>query len=49
MGMDIDYIVAKQYIEKLEKILSNINYGGRENIADDIIEFVDKMEIKYQS
>jgi hypothetical protein len=47
MGMDVDYVVAKQHIEKLEKLLSNQPHGEREVVCDDIIEFVKKMDKKY--
>ena len=47
MGMDIDYIAAKKAIEDLEKLLNNKEHGEREEIADDIIEFVKKMKVKY--
>ena len=47
MGMDVDYVVANQNIEKLEKLLSSQPHGEREAICDDIIEFVTKMEEKY--
>ena len=45
--MDVDYIAGKQAIEELEKLLSNQEHGEREQIADDIIEFVEKMKVKY--
>ena len=47
MGLDVDYLPAKQAIEKLEKILSDQQHGKREKIADEIIEFVEKMRIKW--
>lgn len=47
MGLDVDYLAAKQAIEKLEKILSDQQHGKREKIADEIIEFVEKMRIKW--
>lgn len=49
MGMDVDYIAGKQAIEELEKILGDKEHGKREEIADDIIEFVKKMKVKYKS
>lgn len=48
MPLDVDYIAAKQSIEKLEKILSDIQHSEREEIADDIILFVDKIRKKYK-
>lgn len=45
--MDIDYIAVKQAIEELIKLFSDQEHGEREEIADDIIEFVEKMKIKY--
>ncbi len=45
--MDIDYIAAKKAIEDLVKLLNNKEHGEREKIADDIIEFVKKMKVKY--
>jgi hypothetical protein len=46
MGLDIDYLAAKQAIDELEKILSDTPHGKREKIADEIIEFVDKLKEK---
>jgi hypothetical protein len=47
MGMDVDYIAGKQAIEELEKLFSKQGHGEREEIADEIIEFVEKMKVKY--
>jgi len=47
MGMDVDAIAAKQYIDILEKILSAQPHGEREEIADEIIEFVESIAKKY--
>ena len=47
MGMDIDYIAVKKAIKDLEKLLSDKEHGEREQIADDIIEFVEKMKVKH--
>ena len=47
MGMDVDAVVAQQYIDILEKILSAQPHGEREEIVDDIIEFVEVMAKKY--
>lgn len=49
MALDIDYIFTKQAIDELEKLVSDQNHGERGEIADDIIEFVEKMKIKYGS
>jgi len=48
MGMDVDMIVGRQAIERLEKLLLDQPHGEREDIADDIIEFVEKMKKKYE-
>ncbi len=48
MGIDVDYIAAKQAIDSLEKLLTDQEHGEREEIADEIIDFVEKMEIKYK-
>lgn len=45
--MDVDYIAAKDSIEELEKLLYNQTHGEREEIADDIIEFVESMKKKW--
>ena len=46
--MDVDYIAGEQAIEKIKKSLSDVPHGKRENIADEIIEFADKLEKKYK-
>ena len=47
MAMDIDYVVAKEALEKLDEILSSMPHGEREMIADDYLEFLDKIKKKY--
>ena len=47
--MDVDYIAGKQAIEELEKLFSDQEHGERGEIADDIIEFVELMKVKYGS
>jgi len=48
MGLDVDYITAKQAIEKVQKTLSTQQHGEREEIADEIIEFAEKLEKKWK-
>ena len=48
MGMDIDYIAAKDAIDKLESLLINQPHGEREEIADEILNFVQQIEKKYE-
>lgn len=48
MGMDLDYLVAKQAIEELEEIVSDTPHGQRESIAKDISKFVEEMKIKHK-
>lgn len=47
MGLDVDYIFAKQSIEELEKLLRDQPHDERGEIADEIIAFVDAMKIKW--
>lgn len=44
MGMDIDYIAARESIKELEKLLFDTEHGEREEISNDIITFVEKMK-----
>ena len=48
MPMDVDYIVAKDAIDELHELLSDMPHGEREEIADEIIEFVEKMKQKWK-
>jgi hypothetical protein len=48
MGLDVDYVAASNSIEELEEILRDTPHGKREKIADDIIEFVEKLKKKYK-
>lgn len=48
MGMDVDYIAGKQAIDKLEKLFGDLQHGERNEFADEIIEFVENMNIKYK-
>jgi len=47
MGIDVDYLAAKQAIDELTEMLSNTPHGKREKLADDIIEAVEKIKEKY--
>lgn len=49
MPMDVDYIVAKDAINELDKLLSNVPHGEREEIADEIIQFVETIEKKWKN
>lgn len=49
MPLDVDAVFAMDAIEVLTKLVSNQPHGERGEIADDIIEFVDKMEQKYKN
>jgi hypothetical protein len=42
MGMDLDWIFAKAKIDELEKYLGDIPHGERQEVADEIIEMIDK-------
>jgi hypothetical protein len=46
-GMDVDYIAAESAIKELQELLIDIPHGEREEIADEIIEFVEKMKTKF--
>jgi len=48
MGLDVDFIVAKDSIEELKVLLSAQPHGKREKIADEIIDFVEKMQEKWK-
>ena len=49
MPLDVDAVVAHQYIEKLSRLVGSLPHMKREEICDDIIEFVDKMEEKHKN
>jgi hypothetical protein len=48
MPMDIDYIAAKHAIDELSRLLNEQEHGEREEIADEIINFVEKMKEKWK-
>lgn len=48
MGMDLDYLAAKQSLDSLSRLLSKTPHGERESIADDIILAVAKIEEKHR-
>lgn len=47
MPLDVDIIAARQSLERLERLASSLPHMGREDIADDILEFENKMKEKY--
>lgn len=48
MPMDVDYVTAKAALEELDEILSSIPHGKRKMIADDYLDFLDAMIMKYR-
>jgi len=46
-AMDVDYLTAKHAIDELVEILSDQQHGEREEIADEIILFVEDIKKKY--
>lgn len=48
MGMDVDCIVGRQAINELENLLMSMEHGNRGEIADEIIDFVEKLKINYE-
>lgn len=46
-AMDVDYLAAKHAIDELVEILSDQQHGEREEIADEIILFVEDIKKKY--
>ena len=48
MGMDLDYLFAKDSIDELEKMLSDTPHGERKEIADAIIKLVEKFKKKWK-
>jgi hypothetical protein len=49
MGLDLDYIAGMQAIEELEEILRNQDHGEREELLNEIINFVEIIKEKYES
>lgn len=49
MGMDVDYIAGHRAIEDLETLLSSQPHGEREDIANEIIDFVTDMKNKWNN
>ena len=47
MSVDIDYVIANGCINRLQIILNELDYGERELICDDIVEFTELMILKY--
>ena len=47
MGLDVDAVIAIQYIDKVKDIIASVPRGQTKEICDDVIEFVDKMKVKY--
>ena len=48
MGLDVDYIAAKQAIDELEELLTNEPHGEREEIADEIIKLVERFKRRWK-
>ena len=48
MGMDVDYLAGKRAIDELETLFNDQEHGKRGRLADEIIEFVEKMKMKWK-
>ena len=47
MGIDVDYIAGKRAIDELLKLFGAQERGQRAEIANEIIEFVEKLKAKW--
>lgn len=47
--MDIDFIAAKLALQEIEKLLIAQGHMNCEQVADEIIEFKNKLEQKYKT
>ena len=45
--MDVDAVVAKMALDEIQDILGGLPHGEREEIADEIIEFKERLKKKY--
>jgi hypothetical protein len=47
MALDVDYIAARNAIEEISKVLGDVPHGERVAIADEIIDFAQKLKLSY--
>ena len=47
MGLDVDFIVAKDALKEIDGVLFDMEHDERGEIADEIIEFAGKLKKKY--
>ena len=48
MGLDVDFIVAKDSLKEIDGVLFDMEHGERQEIADEIIKFADGIKKKYR-
>lgn len=49
MPMDVDYIFAMEAIDELKTLVENQEHGECEEIADEIITFVEEMKKRWKT
>ena len=47
MGLDVDFIVAKDSLKVIDGVLFDMEHDERQEIADDIIKFAEEIKKKY--
>ena len=47
MALDVDYIAARNAVEEISKVLMDVPHGERVAIADEIIDFAQKLKLSY--
>ena len=48
MPLDVDAVVAKDCLEELENIMSDLPHMGRGDFCDDLEKFTEQMKKKYK-
>ena len=49
MGLNVNYVFVDKALAKIKDIFGDISKEKQENLTDDVLDFLEKMEKKYKN
>ena len=49
MGLNVNYVFVDKALAKIKDIFGDISKEEQENLTDDVLDFLEKMEKKYKN
>ena len=49
MGLNVNYVFVDKALAKIKDIFGDVSKEKQENLTDDVLDFLEKMEKKYKN